>query len=1152
MVTRRRRRSFFAASWFSLGALALLLYLVGLGCSADSRSSGGAGSSGTQGSARVEPAVHFDQSPPLRDMAPAPRSPARSYPALRVPRPAAVIGATEQPAPARGVRANAPTTMVNVNGVGNGFTGPAGTFSVASAPPDPNGDVGPNHFVEIVNTDIAVFNKSGTAIFGPVPTNTLFNGFGGGCQTNDDGDGEAIYDPIADRWIITQFSVSTTPNLQCVAVSQSPDPTGAYNRYSFSYTDFPDYPKLSVWPDAYYATFNMFSGGGSAFAGGEVCAYDRAKMLAGQAATQQCFSVGTSFGGLLAGDLDGTTLPPTGAPNPVIALGSAANQLAFWKFHVDWTTPANTTLTGPTTLATSAFAEACGGGTCIPQTGTTEQLDSLADRLMYRNVYRNFGDHQSLVVNHSITAGSGVGLRWYELRLDASGNPSIFQQGTYAPDSNFRWMGSIAMDKAGDMALGFSLSGSTLHPEIHYTGRLAGDPAGQMPQGEGTILNGAGSQGTGLSRWGDYTSMMVDPSDDCTFWYTNQYIPADGTFNWATRIASFKFPSCGGTVTNDFSISLSPTSISVAHGASGTSTVSTAVTSGSAESIALSVSGLPTGATASFSPTSVTSGGSSTLTVNVGATVTPGTYMLTVTGTATSGSHTATLALTVPTPVTNDFSISLSPTALTVAQGASGTDTVSTAVTSGSAESISLSASGLPTGATASFSPTSVTSGGSSTLTISVGASVTPGTYTVTVTGTATSGSHNATLTLTVPTPVTNDFSLSLSPTSLTITQGASGTDTVSTAVTSGSAETVSLSATGLPSGVTASFSPTSVTSGGSSTLTLTASATATTGTATVTVTGTAASGSHGATLSLTVNPATTGGGIVNGGFETGNLTGWTSTGTTAVVSTAHSGSFAARVGSTSPSHDSSIAQTFTVPTGDGSLSFFYQVHCPDTLQFDWATATLKDNTAGTTATVLAKTCTNSGTWKQATAHVVAGHSYTLTLSSHDDNFAGDPTFTLYDDVTLVAAPPPPPPGITNGGFETGSLSGWTSSGSTSVVSTAHSGSFAAQVGSTSPSNDSSLAQSFTAPSGVTKLVFWYQVHCPDTLQFDWATATLADLTTGTTTTVLAKTCTNAGAWVQASATIVAGHAYTLTLSSHDDNFAGDPTFTLYDDVALQ
>jgi hypothetical protein len=588
-------------------------------------------------------AAHHDTSPPLRQIAPAAQPRAhRVLPLRRLPKRAPSVG------PSANLQRSAPTfaapsPLLNFNGIGNGFSGPQGAYSVTSAPPDPNAAVGPNHIVETVNTHFAVFNKSGTALYGPVALNTLWSGFGGGCQNNNDGDPSVSYDRAADRWVIQQFSVTTTPYLECVAVSQTSDPLGAYNRYSFQYTDFPDYPKLSVWPDGYYVTYNMFTGG-TTFNGGKVCALDRTRMLAGAAATQQCFATSTTWGGLLASDLQGASPPPAGSPDYVVSLGS--NHLGYWKFHVDWATPANTTFTGPTLLATAAFSEACSAGTCIPQGGTTQKLDSLGDRLMYRLSYRNFGDHASLVVNHSVTAASSVGVRWYELRPDASQNLSIFQQGTYAPDSNYRWMGSIAQDQAGDMALGFSVSGPSIHPQIHYTGRLAGDSAGVMTQGEGTIIDGAGSQTGGLSRWGDYSSMTVDPTDDCTFFYTQEYIPASGSFNWATRIASFKFPSCGAPPPADFSMSANPASLTLARGTSGGSTISTAVTSGSAQTVALSVSGVPSGATASLSPASVTAGGSSTLTVNAGTAAT-GSYTLTVTGTGTSATHSTTVGLTV-------------------------------------------------------------------------------------------------------------------------------------------------------------------------------------------------------------------------------------------------------------------------------------------------------------------------------------------------------------------------------------------------------------------------------------------------------------------------------------------------------------------------
>jgi hypothetical protein len=299
-------------------------------------------------------AVHHDTSRPLRDIVPALALQSHHVvPLRRLPRPAPGGVQTEGIQRSAGTFA-APATLLNFVGIGNGFSGPAGSFSVSSAPSDPNAAVGPNHIVETVNTDFAVFNKAGVAVYGPVAINTLWSGFGGGCQTNNDGDATVSYDRIADRWVVQQFSVSTTPYLDCIAVSQTPDPTGASSRYSFQYTDFPDYPKLAVWPDAYYVTYNMFAGGAT-FNGGEVCALDRTKMLTGAAATQQCFNVGTSFGGLLPSDLDGARQPPAGSPDYVVALGASANQLASWKFHVDWATPANTTLTGPATLATAAF-----------------------------------------------------------------------------------------------------------------------------------------------------------------------------------------------------------------------------------------------------------------------------------------------------------------------------------------------------------------------------------------------------------------------------------------------------------------------------------------------------------------------------------------------------------------------------------------------------------------------------------------------------------------------------------------------------------------------------------------------------------------------------------------------------------------------------
>ncbi len=536
----------FRASLFVLGSLAVLAMVVS-GTTPRARAA-------AEGLTReVSRADHWDISPPLRDIPSVPLPAARRVrPLGPIPLPRA-LERPEQPDPVLQTRAEGPlvgtTDLLNFAGVGEGDYG----FNANVAPPDTNLAVGDTQVVQWVNTSFAVFEKATGAIAAGFPKagNTIWSGFGGGCEANNDGDPIVQYDKLANRWILTQFSVDTLPYLQCVAVSTTSDATGSYARYAFNYgnVQFPDYPKLGVWPDAYYISFNIFNNG-QTFAGAKVCAYDRAKMLAGADATQQCFQLSSAFGGLLPSDLDGTTPPPAGSPNYFLNFGT--NRLNLWKFHVDWANPANTTLTGPTNIPVAAFTPACLGGTCIPQRGTTQRLDSIADRLMYRLAYRHFPDgHEALVVNHSVQARflfffTSTGIRWYELRL-SSGTPSVFQQGTYAPLSppllGHRWMGSIAMDKVGNIAVGYSVSSPQLFPSIRYTGRVPTDPLGTL-QAEKTIIAGGGSQLPSLERWGDYSAMSVDPVDDCTFWYTTEYLKSSGTFNWSTRIASFKFPSC--------------------------------------------------------------------------------------------------------------------------------------------------------------------------------------------------------------------------------------------------------------------------------------------------------------------------------------------------------------------------------------------------------------------------------------------------------------------------------------------------------------------------------------------------------------------------------------------------------------------------------
>src|ERR1051325_3891654 len=353
------------------------------------------------------------------------------------------------------------------------------------------------------------------------------------------------YHKTRDRWLFTQFAVSAQPFTQCVAVSTGPDPTGSYNRYSFSYgNQFNDYPKVGIWPDGYYVTYNMFTNG-QTFGGGWVCAWDSAKMLAGQPATQQCFNTGTAHGGELPSDFDGTALPPAGEPNYVLEF--ATNSLNYWKFHVDWTNTANTTLTGPINLPVAAFSMACGGGACVKQSGTSQLLDSLGDRLMYRMAYRNMGTYAAIVVNHSVKTGTNkkneaTAVRWYELRVNG-GNVSVFQQSTFAPDATFRWMGSVAMDKMGNIVMGYSKSSGSMFPSIFYPLRNATDPINTM-QPEVSVFAGTGSQLRTLARWGDYAALSVDPTDDCTMYFTTEYLASSGTFNWHTRVGRLKAGNC--------------------------------------------------------------------------------------------------------------------------------------------------------------------------------------------------------------------------------------------------------------------------------------------------------------------------------------------------------------------------------------------------------------------------------------------------------------------------------------------------------------------------------------------------------------------------------------------------------------------------------
>jgi uncharacterized repeat protein (TIGR01451 family) len=438
-----------------------------------------------------------------------------------------------------------PNPVLNFNGI------PYPGVSCNCAPPDTNGEVGLTQYVQIVNEGIQVFDKTtGASVLGPISITTLWAGFGGVCEVSGAGDPVVLYDQLANRWVVTQFAGVSVPTDECIAVSTSSDATGTWNRYGFHLgTNFFDYPKLAVWPDAYYMAMNVFNTLGTAFLGPQPFAFDRAAMLAGTPATFVTTGItgGATEETYLPADLDGSSLPPAGAPNTFVEWPSGSPSIyKIFHFHVDFATPANSSFTLFSSVPAAPFTQLCASTrSCVPQLGTTAGLDGIADRFMFRAAYRNFGDHESLVTNYTVSSGGVAGVRWIELRNVTSGPVTVNQESTYQPDSTWRWMGSAAMDKIGDLAVGFSASSASINPQIRYAGRLAGDPLNTLAQGEATLFAGTGSQTGTSNRWGDYSDLTVDPVDDCTFWYTNEYYASTGSFNWRTRIGNFKFPSCG-------------------------------------------------------------------------------------------------------------------------------------------------------------------------------------------------------------------------------------------------------------------------------------------------------------------------------------------------------------------------------------------------------------------------------------------------------------------------------------------------------------------------------------------------------------------------------------------------------------------------------
>ena len=422
-------------------------------------------------------------------------------------------------------------------------------------PPDPIGDVGPNHYVQMVNTRFAVFGKNGNLLAGPAQINVLFAGLGPGsrCATDNDGDPVVVYDKLADRWLLSQLSAidsGTPPFHVCVAISQTADPTGSYFLYDFVVPEFPDYFKIGAWPDGYYMSTNEEGSGDVG-----VFALDRARMLQGLSAAFIRFTV-SNKNFMLPSDLDGVRPPPPGSPNYFYTFtdgsfptwGGGADRLDLFAFHADFAVPANSTFTALPSLPITAFNyTVCGYFVlnCISQPAPGQSLDPVSEWPMWRFAYRNRRSHEVLVGNFTVDVSGGeqAGIRWFELHRTGAGDWTLHQEGTHAPDTSHRWMGSIASDASGNLALGYSVSSPSVNPSLRYATRLAGAAPGTL-EPETTLVVGGGVQTNGFNRWGDYSAMVVDPSDDCTFWYTGEFYVTTSGSGWRTQIGSFRIPSC--------------------------------------------------------------------------------------------------------------------------------------------------------------------------------------------------------------------------------------------------------------------------------------------------------------------------------------------------------------------------------------------------------------------------------------------------------------------------------------------------------------------------------------------------------------------------------------------------------------------------------
>jgi hypothetical protein len=952
--------------------------------------------------------VRFDISPPLRDIAARPRP---------VPKQVGDIDRevenNERPRPPRyNWPANPKDPAVQKAPPTNTMPAPNVSFDGASnidnfnqvgfrvSPSDTNGAVGPNHYLQIVNLVYAIYDKAGTALLPPTPVNTIWSGFGGLCESTDDGDPVAVYDAQADRWLVSQFafaSLTTPPYHECVAISQTGDPTGSYYRYDFTTPDseFPDYPKIGVWPDAYYMTDHQFFMG-AGYDGEGVFALDRAKMIAGDPSATYIYfdtkllpNIGVLFG-MLPGSLDGPP-PPVGTPNyfsifTSLVFGDPQDALRIFEFHADFVNPNNSTFTerpeSPVSVAAFDPTMQESSGSCPGSTtgfdsrddidqppipglagdGCNDKTDGISDRLLFRLQYRNFGGYESLIANHTVDVLFSppsqppwqAGVRYYELRRPLPGGSfAVNEQASWAPDTDHRWMGSVAMDGSGDMAAVYSVSSTATYPSVRYAGRLVTDPPNGFFQGEGTLIAGVASQANTGSRWGDYSAIQMDPTDDCTFWFTTEYyntptqpsppgtIPCpttNSTACWATRIGSFTFPSCSATP---------------AHGTlSGT-----VVDANTLAPIA--------GAAVETSNGFVrTTDGAGFYTMDIP----PNTY--TVSASAPGYIPTSVSGVVVNTSSTTTQNFNLAPCTVSATATVSGGGTVCLH----NSTAIQADLTGTPPW-TVSWSDGQIDYGIMASPDVRNVSPVTTTTYTATVSDVCGAGSSAGSAMVTVnPLPV---------------------------AVASGSASICAGGSTPLSGsgGVSCHWTPSTGLSDPNS-CSPTASPTVTT------------------TYELTVtdaNGCVSGPAFANGNFETGDLTGWVIDGNnnTPTVSTVqvHSGVYSLALGTFAPNPtpgepagNSSLYQEITVPASGGTLSYWYWPYTTDSIAYDWQDAYITDPGGAVLATIM-HLCDNTQAWTNMTFNLApyAGQTVRVKFLVHEDG-ALDSTGMYVDDVTAPIA----------------------------------------------------------------------------------------------------------------------------------------------------